>query len=325
MCLASLAVVFLILYFAFVGNANMKYADATQLPRADVLLAYTRVDFLPWLLVTTLLGRIYMILRYRVAPWLLWDTLAAGGVAYFLAYIYLGMFRVYYLAPVDLIAVLYVGRFAVLSWKKMPSWGKVAAIPLASIIGFQVLLVSTFVMVARKNVIQGKVGISSVVETQHRRNSGKQLRLFFPFTGGYEIMEFGAYLSSRGIAVKGADDTAPGPNVVVLAEARRARATNSAGGPAEDGPCVEYRSIWCQVVNGPASGDLVIVLPDDGASLAETSPYRNEGVLLLHSNPRLSIPQWLQWLFDCLPIGPYTYRNVALPDRWMDGSVTLWK
>jgi hypothetical protein len=31
---------------------------------------------------------------------------------------YLGMFRVYYMAPVDLIAVLYVGRFAVLSWEK---------------------------------------------------------------------------------------------------------------------------------------------------------------------------------------------------------------
>ena len=318
MCLASLAVVFLILYFAFVGNANMHYADTNSQPRADVVLAYAKMDFLPWLLVTVLLGRIYMILRYRMAPWLLWDALAAGGVACFLSYIYLRLFSVYYLAPVDLIAVLYVGRFAVLSWKKMPSWGKIAAIPLASIIICQVLLVSTLVMVERKNVIQGTVEIASVVETQYRRNSGKQLRLFFPFTGGYRIMEFGAYLSSRGIAVKGADDTAPGPNGVVLAKARRARATNSAGGPAEDGPCVEWRPVWCQVVNGPASGDLVIVLPIDGASLAETSPYRNEGVLLLHSTPRLPIPQWSHWLSDQVH-----FWNGA--NRWMDGSVTLWK
>src|SRR6202035_587534 len=253
----------------------------------------------------------------RVAPWLLWDALAAGGVACFLAYIYLGMFRVYYIAPVDLIAVLYVGRFAVLSWKKMPSWGKIAAIPLALIISFQGVLVSTFAIFEKKNVIQGKVEISSLVETQSRRNSGKQLRLFFPFAGGYAIMEFAAYLNSRGIAVEGADDKAPGLNDVVLAEARRARAANSPGGPAEDGPCVEWRSIWCQVVNGPAPGDLVIVLPDDGASFAEASPYRNEGILLLYSKPRLPIPQWLQWLFDRLPVGSQSsYRNVALPDRW---------
>ena len=94
MCLASLALVFLILYLGFVGDSSMKYAGSSHLPRADAVLAYTRVDFLPWLLVAVLLGRIYMILRHRVAPWLLWDALAAGGVACFLAYIYLGMFRV---------------------------------------------------------------------------------------------------------------------------------------------------------------------------------------------------------------------------------------
>ena len=326
LCLASLAVVFLILYFGFVGITDMKYLASMHLPRTDAVLAYARVDLLPWLLIAILPGRIYMILRHRVEAWLLWDALAAGGVACFLAYIYLGMFRIYYPAPVDLIAVLYVGRFAVLLWKKMPSWGKIAAIPLALIISFQVFLVSTFAIVERKNVIQGKVEISSVVETQYRGNSGKQVRLFFPFANGYVIMEFAAFLKSRGIAVEGADEKAPRLDGVVLAEARRTRAAHSPGGRAEDGPCVEYRSIWCQVVTGPAPGDLVIVLPDDGASLAEASSYRNEGVLLLYSNPRIPIPQWLQWLFDRLPVGSQgSYRNVALPDRWMDGSVTIWK
>jgi hypothetical protein len=325
MCLASLAVVFLILYFGFVGNANMKYAVTYNVPRADVVLAYTKVDLFPWLLVAVLLGRIYMILRHQVAPWLLWDALAVGGVACFLAYIYLGMFRVYYMAPVDFIAVLYVGRFAVFSWKKMPSWSKIVAIPLALCIGFQGVLVSTFALFERKNVVQGKVDIASVVETQYRRNPGKQLRLFFPFASGYVIMEFAAYLNSRGIAVEGADDTAPGLNDVVLAEARPARAANSPSGPAEDGVCFGW-SIWCHIVNGSAPGDLVIVLPDDRASLAEASPYRNEGILLLYSKPHLPIPEWLQWLFDRLPVGQESsYRNVALPDRWMDGSVTLWK
>jgi len=41
--------------------------------------------------------RIYMILRQRTVPWLLWDGLAFGGVAYFLAYLRLRMFQAYYL------------------------------------------------------------------------------------------------------------------------------------------------------------------------------------------------------------------------------------
>ena len=58
------------------------------------------------------IGRFYLILRRRVTPSLLWDGLALGGAACFLGYIGLRLFGSYYLAPVDLIAILYIGRFA---------------------------------------------------------------------------------------------------------------------------------------------------------------------------------------------------------------------
>src|ERR1700757_273330 len=55
LCLASLAVLFLTLYFAFIGIPGKEnYAASTasaRLPRGDVVLGYTRVDLLPWLLV----------------------------------------------------------------------------------------------------------------------------------------------------------------------------------------------------------------------------------------------------------------------------------
>jgi hypothetical protein len=329
LCLASLAALFLILYVGFMGvPGNMNYAASARLPRADVVLGYTRVDLLPWLLVAVVLGRVYLILRHRMAPSLLWDGLAFGGVAWFLAYLYLSIFGVYYLAPVDLIAVLYVGRFAILSWKKMGSWSKIAAMLLAFIVLFQDVLVSAFAVFERKNVIHAKVEIASVVETQYRHDSGNDLRLFFPFAGGYEIMEFAAYLNYRGVPVEGATDEPSGLNSVsvVLAEARRTHA--KAGGKAEDkdGPCVTWMTFWCQLVSGPAPGDLVIVLPDDEASLAEASVYREGGELLFSYEPRPSIPHWLYWLFDSLPIGAETrYRYDKLPDRWMDGSVMIWK
>jgi hypothetical protein len=316
--LVFLAALFLIFYFAVMGiPGNMNYAVRARLPRSDVVLGYIRVDLLPWLLIGVLLARIYLILRHRVASSPLWDGLAAGSVAYFFAYIYLSMFRVHYPAPVDLIAVLYVGRFAVLSWKKVPLWGKLAATALVLIIVCQEVLVSSFVIMETKNVIQGKVRIASAVQAQYSGDPEKSIRLFFPFAGDYVIMEFGAYLSSLGVPVEGATDES-GPNAVVLTGASR--------GSAKDGPCVEWRSITCHFAPGPAPGDLVIVLPDDEASLAKVSAYRDKGVVLLYSEPRLPILHWLHSLFDSLPVGPQgAFRYDPLPDRWMDASVTKWQ
>jgi hypothetical protein len=315
LCLASLAVLFLIVYVGFVGNVSMRYATSAPLLRADIVLGYTRVDLLPWLLIAAVLGRIYLILYYRVEPLLLWDGLAVGGVACFLAYLYLIIFGVYYLAPVDLIAVLYVGRLAVLSWGKIRSWGKIAAMLLAFIVLFQHVLVSAYALFERKNVIHAKAEIASVVETQYRL-TGNDLRLFFPFASGYMITEFVPYLNYRGIPVEGVTDEASRLNSVGLA-ARHI---------ADDGRCPGWTSIRCQDVDRPALGDLVIVLPDDKASLAEASVYRERGELLLYYNPRPPIPHWLYRLFDGLHLGPqYGYRYDTLPDRWMDGSVTKWR
>jgi hypothetical protein len=178
--------------------------------------------------------------------------------------------------------------------------------------------------VERKNVIRGKVEIASVVKAYYQHRSENDLRLFFPFAGGYVIMEFGSYLNYRGVPVEGLANEAAGPISVVLAEASSTRARLV--GKAEDGPCVWWTSIWCEVVSGPAPGDLVIVLPDDEGSLAEASAHRARGELLFSYEPHPSIPHWLFWLFDSLPIGAETrYRYDKLPDRWMDGSVTIWK
>lgn len=314
---ACLAVLFLVLYFGFIGiPGKMNYAASARVPQADLVLGYTRVDLLAWLLVAIALGRIYLILRHRAAPSLLWDGLAFGGVAYFSAYLWLSIFSIYYLAPVDLIAVLYVGRLAVLSWEKMRSWGKAAAMLLALIVLLQDVLVSVFAVFERKNLIHAKAEIASVVETQYRRGTGNDLRLFFPFADSYVIMEFGAYLNYRGVPVEGARDEASTLNNVVLAKT----------GTAEDGSCVEWRSIRCHAVSEPAPGDLVIVLPDDEASLAQASVYRERGELLLFYVSYPPIPHWLHLAFDSLPFGPQTgYRYHALPDRRMDGSVTKWK
>ena len=118
-------------------------------------------------------------------------------------------------------------------------------------------------------------------------------------------MEFAAYINYRGVSL----------DKVLLA-------TSSI---AKDAPCVSYNSIRCQAVSGPAPGDLVIVLPDDQASLAEASVYREPGKLLFAYEPRPRIPHWLYALVGSLASRrAYLHAKNTCPDRWMDGSVSTW-
>jgi hypothetical protein len=181
------------------------------------------------------------------------------------------------------------------------------------------LFFTAFALFERKNGIHAEVAIARVVKTQYQSRAGNPLRLFFPFANPYVIMEFASYLSYRGVPVEGAEGESAGLNDVVLA----------AEAIAKDGPCVRYRSLTCHAVSGPAPGDLVIVLPDDEASLAEASVYWERGELLFSYEPRPPIPQWLHSLVGDLVgnlrMTSLIFVHKTLPDRSMDGSVTIWK
>jgi hypothetical protein len=308
--LIGVAVLFLIYYFAVVGlRPNMNYAITYQQPFVRTLLAYTRRDVLAWLLAAVAARRIYLILRGRAAPLPLWDGLALGGVACFVGYLYLRLVQPWYLAPVDLIGVLYVGRFAVLSLESTRSWSKSVVLSLMFIVVSQNMVFSAAKLYERKNAIHGKVEIARVVEEQYRIRAGHPLRLFFPFAAPYWIMEFAAYLSYHGIPVEGGGGGDAGrPDDVVLA----GRAV------AGDGRCVEWSMIQCHAATRPAPGDLVIVLPNDPASSAQALLYRARGELFYYE-PRPAIPVWLLALITDL-VG---HLHIAIPDRWMEGSVTI--
>jgi hypothetical protein len=171
----------------------------------------------------------------------------------------------------------------------------------------------------RKNIIKEKVEIARVIEARYRSDAGSALRLFFPFARPYRIMEFAAYLNFRGLPVEGGARKAGGPNSVTLA----ARTV------AKDGACDEGWNILCHALSGPEPDDLVVMLPDDYASFAESSVYRERGELLFSHWPRPPIPQWLYSLIRnsalTHPFSPFPIKNKMLPDRWMYGAVMKWK
>ena len=320
LCLISLAALFLLYYAAKMGfyryfeginiSGTEMYQANNRVGLAVAAREYLKLDLLAWLFLVVVVGRTYLILRHRVAPSPFWDGLACGGVACFLAYLYIGLTVIYYLAPVDLIAVLYVGRFAVLSWPKMHPRSKVIALTLASITFLQNSVYSALALFDRKNLIHGIAEIASVVKMRYRTSGGATLRLYFPFARPYQIMQFGGYLHYRGVPVEGAGGEATVLNNVVLETPAVLR----------DGPCVSWEMVMCHTATGPAPGDLVILLPDDVASVVQASVYREQGELLLSYKP---FPSMLRDLYS-LGI-PDVIWGFETPDRWMDGSVTLWK
>jgi hypothetical protein len=320
LCLAALAVLFLLYYVAGMGlyhyfegmkiGGTEMYGAKNRVRLAVAAREYLKLDLLAWLFLSVVVSRIYLILRHRVTPSPFWDGLAFGGVACLLAYLYLGLVLVYYLAPVDLIAVLYVGRFAVLSWPKMQWLSKVIALTLASIALVQNFVYSALALFDRKNLIHGNAEIASVVEMRYRTGGGATLRLYFPFAKPYEIMQFGAYLNYRGVPVEGVGEKAAGLNTAVLLTPLVTR----------NGPCVHWETIMCHPASEPSAGDLVIVLPDDQALASQASVYRKPGDLLFSYKPFPPI------LRDLHSFGfPDVIWGFEPPDRWMDGSVTLWK
>ena len=177
---------FLLYYLAAMfPNFSTHYANQFRLPLAEVLASYLKVDLLVWALVAVALAKIFLILWDKVAPSPFWDGLALAGVGYFAGYLALRAQTAYFLAPVDLIAVLYLGRLAILSMENMGLGTRLCALALLSLVLLQDLSLSAFRMYERKNVIHAKAEIGRVIKARYDSDPQYVKRLFFPFTRPY--------------------------------------------------------------------------------------------------------------------------------------------
>jgi hypothetical protein len=318
LCLIALGLIFFLYYAAaMIPHVNMQYAREERVPLATMFSYYFRVDLLAWLLAAVVIGRSYLILRRRVTLLPLWDGLALGGMIYFIAYLILGLTSIHYMAPVDFIAVLYVGRLAILSWQEMHLWHRAATLVLGLAIVLQGASLSAFTEFERKNMIHAKAEIAGVIAARYQTGPRSAQRLFFPFARVYALTEFAAYLVYRGVPVEGEGTNVESvhPNGVVIVSKAFAK----------DEPCVNYRSFICHAGSRPDPGELVIELPDDPESLAEINPYRMGGKLLLSYEPRPRIPGWLYPFVRSLSVASAPFLHEGLPDRWLQASVTVWR
>jgi hypothetical protein len=316
LCLGALGLLFL-LYYASVmaSHSSLQYAQQHRRPLPQVVLDYVKMDLLAWLFVGVVIGRVYLIWKRKVEPSLLWDGLACGGLAYFGGFLGLRMFAAYYLAPVDVIAILYIGRWVFLSWEKLRMGSRFAITTALIAVLAQNIALSSFREFYRKNLLLANAEIADVIKARYQAAPGPDLRLYFPFASPYTAMEFGAYLSYCGLPVEGVEAGRPGSGAVELFSPALTK----------DGPLQDYRSVMGHAARAPKPGDLVIVLPDDNASDALIAPYREGRDVLLYYQPSPRLPGWMRPVMRDLHIASPVFVYTALPDDWLQSSVTLWQ
>jgi hypothetical protein len=316
MCLASLGVLFFVYYLAAMfPNYNVDYADEFRLPLKRAVASYVKLDLLVWVLATVVLARTVQIVRGKVAPVLLWDGLGLAGVACLTGYLILRMNSGYFLAPADIIAVLYLGRLTILSSKDMGRGFRLCATALVILVVLQDLSLSAFRMYERKNVIHAKAEMAQVIKARYERNPQDVKRLFFPFAEAFPVLEFVSYLNYIGVPVEEAPAGPAGSSSIVIV----GKVFHTVG------PC-GYRTFVCHPGDRPEPGDLIVVLPDDSTQIVALNSYRQgaaEELVSYHARP--SISRWLKPYVELSHVVSPIFSQSQLPDSWLDASVTVSK
>lgn len=309
--LLLLVTAFLLYYLAAMYPAyGAEYASRFRVPLPQVIAMDLKIDLLAWVLFGVTIVRVVQVLRRRQEPDVFWDGLALGGVTCFAGYLYLRLQSAYYFAPVDVIAILYLGRRIVRSWDGLGAAARGAVAVLLIVVTAQSVSLSAFRMYEKDNVVGAKAAIARQVKQLVQGSIGQnEAHIFFPYANATQIMEFSAYLTYLGVAVE--RDDAAGKSVMVYGKA-----------VAREGRCVFSRVILCHPQDSAKPGDLIVSLPDDvppaGGETLDRSPNLES---LFSYQPQPAMPEWLLRHLAFLRVVSPVFFNRPLPATFLHGSV----
>lgn len=311
LCLATMAIPFLCYYLAAMFPVfGRAYSNRAHLPLSTVLITSFKLDILVWVFAVVAVTRLVFILQGRVRASVTWDGLALGGIGVLAGYLILHMSSGYYLAPVDLIAVIYLGHFVFLSIQRLGYGSRVAVAFVLAAVLLQDLSLSAFRLYENKNVIHSKAEMGSWIKMRYKAEPYSVTELYFPSASPFQILEFAAYLNYLGVPVEQGRLVVQRAPVVKL----RGRQVQT------DGPC-GYRAFICHRGEEPNPGDLIIAFPDDQA--VSDGPVTNQGPKLLFSyEPYPTIPPWLEGYVKHLHVVSPEFAYLPLPPNWLQASIT---
>lgn len=286
---------------------TFSYVSQHQETFASVLRSYLVIDWVAWILLAIFLFRIArsFLMGLELDP--LWDSLAAGASAYFLAILALRLISGYYLAPVDLIGLLYLARLS-LHWVKAEP-GKLhrVAIGLAlALIMLHDAAYSSFRTIERKGIISAKSQLAVFLRHYAQTENASRIELFVPYSNAYHLMILEAYLKYKGFdVVSPARGNRSGPEVVLESPALFA-----------GNKCIDYREYSCVHADQAGPGALVVLMPDDNIAMSCVDDLENHEMLLFRVAapvPRVTGSSWFRLLYAISP----QFAATGAPGHWL--------
>jgi len=305
--------IYVVLFLAaMLPHPSYSYVVAKHVAQTSAILGYLQVDWLAFIMIPVLVLRLgwFLFGEGQLDP--MWDSLALGALAYFVCLIALRLYMPYYTAPVDLIALLYLARLS-WSWLLRPTKFRVSVVTTVFV---GVLLhnaaYSSFSVIENRSFIAIKSQFAGFLGSYGPRVSSST-ELFFPYADGYRLMELSAYLRYKGFRLAGQRVTSSeaGPGLVV--EGREAFANNR---------CVGYKDYACIHAESAGDGALIIVLPDDNASMADVEEIGKDSVLLFSVETCGFCSRPGSWLRPLHAISAY-FSESELPEHWLRLHVFL--
>lgn len=278
-----LCAVFVLVYVVVIArHVTTSYISANAKSATTAALSgYIHSDFVVDVLAMVLAWRLVSAAAGRRALDALWDPMAVGALAYALAYIKLGLVRDYYLAPTDVIAVLYVARAAfdgLRAQRPVAIAGVVLVVAWAFV---QNVSNAAFEVLAREEFVDANVALGSFLAKHATTHGRSELSLFFPQTGGFQLMEFSAFLGHRGLRPEiGALDSASTPLFIVKSPHRF---------PGDR--CHPSQELRCRYDSAPLPNDLVVFLPGRSVSATDLDSLRVARREVFHHRPEPTLVQ----------------------------------
>ena len=249
----ALCALFLVVYALVVArHVTASYAQPSSWrATAAAFEGYARSDLLVDALALGFAARVVLLALGKRRPDAFWDSLAAAGLAVAAAYVKLGMFRSYYLAPADCVAVLYLAWLGHAALRDK-GWPAISGVAFAVALLVQAnLRDDASAILDRKQYVDANVHLASFL-TAYARSHESPVTLYFPDAGGFQIMEFSAFLRFKGLRADGMPAR--------LAEDKAAFTVKTPHRYPGD-VCHPSQRFRCAYAATPGAGDLVVFLP----------------------------------------------------------------
>jgi hypothetical protein len=300
---------FFFLLFTVSAAQKFEYIHKRALDtRMDTIWTYIQRDWLLPIFCAVVFYRLvgFCLRKKHLDP--LWDSLAFGAICYFLVLVGVRIYADWYLAFVDLIALLYlVGSCR--SWLQEGSSVRTKVVIAASLlIVIHNAAYSTLAVVERKQVIRFERRLVDFLKSYKGSGDEAEIKLYFPFSTGYQLMELSSYLNYRGIPILGPNSPASRAS---------ARFAISGRGNFPGSRCVPYREYPCFHSDEAKPGSLIIVSPEDHPGQEEINEIRliSSPLLESHSASETSVSGRLLrlMLVFAREFGEFGYRGYPQP------------